>query len=82
MRIVIRRIGNSKGLIFPTSLLAQVGLKDEAEVSVEDGAIVVRVPAQPIRSGWAEASKSLAAGGDDDLVMPEFVNAEDEAITW
>ena len=80
--MVIRRIGNSKGLIFPTSLLAQVGLKDEAEVSVEDGAIVVRVPAQPIRNGWAEASKLLAAGGDDDLVMPEFVNAEDEAIKW
>lgn len=82
MRISIRRIGNSKGMIFPTSLLAQVGLHDEAEVSVEDGAIVVRAPAQPVRSGWAEASKALAAAEDDDLVMPEFANAEDEAITW
>lgn len=82
MRISIRRIGNSKGMIFPTSLLAQVGLHDEAEVSVEDGAIVVRAPAQPVRSGWAEASKALAAAEDDDLVMPEFANAEDEAVTW
>ena len=82
MRISIRRIGNSKGMIFPTSLLAQVGLHDEAEVSVEDGAIVVRAPAQPVRSGWAEASKALADAEDDDLVMPEFANAEDEAITW
>lgn len=82
MRISIRRIRNSRGMIFPTSLLAQVGLQDEAEVSVEDGAIVVRAPAQAVRAGWAEASKALAAAGDDDLVTPEFVNADDEMITW
>ena len=82
MRISIRRIGNSKGMIFPASLLAQVGLKDEAEVSVEHGAIVVRAPAQPVRGGWAEASKAIAAAGDDDLLMPQFTTAEDEAITW
>lgn len=82
MRIAIRRIGNSKGMIFPTSLLAQVGLQDEAEVTVEDDAIVVRAPALPVRSGWAEASKALAAAGDDDLAMPQFANAGDEAIKW
>ena len=82
MRIAIRRIGNSKGMILPAALLAQIGLQNEADVSVEDGAIVVRVPAQPVRSGWAEASKALAAAGDDALIMPQFGNAEDEAITW
>ncbi|HWW69004.1 MAG TPA: AbrB/MazE/SpoVT family DNA-binding domain-containing protein [Duganella sp.] len=82
MRISIRRIGNSKGMIFPTALLAQVGLQDEAEVSVENGAIVVRAPDQPVRGGWAEASKALAAAGDDGLVMPEFDNSGDEAATW
>lgn len=81
MRILIRRIGKSKWLIFPTSLLAQIGLQDEADVSVEDGAIVVRVPASPVRRGWAEASKALAAAGDDALVMPQFVN-QDEVNPW
>ena len=82
MRISIRRIGNSKGMIFQASLMAQIGLQDEAEVSIEDGAIVVRAPSQPVRSGWAEASKAIAAAGDDDLIMPEFANADDQAITW
>lgn len=82
MRIAIRRIGNSKGMIIPSALLAQIGLTDEADVSVEDGAIVVRPPAQPARSGWAEASKELAATGDDALILPEFANDEDEAIAW
>jgi len=60
MRIAIRRIGNSKGMIIPTPLLAQLGLDTEAEVSVENGALIVRAPAKPVRSGWAEASKELS----------------------
>jgi len=82
MRIAIRRIGNSKGMILPTPFLAKVGLEDEAEVSVEDGAIVIRAPVQPARSGWAVASKALAAAGDDGLIMPQFPNSDDEAIEW
>lgn len=81
MRIPVRRIGKSKGLIFPTSLLPAIGLQDEADVSIEDGVIVVRVPASPVRAGWAEASKALAAVGDDALVMPQFVN-QDEVNPW
>lgn len=82
MRIAIRRIGNSKGVILPATLLAQIGLQDEADVSVEDGAIVLRAPAPAVRSGWAEASKALAIAGDDRLMMPEFGNAEDEENRW
>ena len=47
MRITIRRIGNSKGMIIPTAMLQQVGLETEAEVNVEDGALVVGAPAKP-----------------------------------
>ncbi|WP_025917404.1 antitoxin [Herminiimonas sp. CN] len=82
MRIAIRRIGNSKGMIIPASLLAQIGLEDAAEVSMEDGALVVRAPARPVRSGWAEASKALAQSGDDALVLPEFANAGDAELAW
>lgn len=84
MRIAIRRIGNSKGMIIPTAMLQQVGLEAEAEadVSVEDGALVVRAPAKPVRSGWAEASKEIARHGDDALVMPEFGNGDDEELEW
>ena len=81
MRIPIRRIGKSNGLTFPTSLSAQIGLQDEAEVSVKDGVIVVHDLASPVRAGWAEASKALAAVGDDALVMPQFVN-QDEVNPW
>lgn len=82
MRITIRRIGNSKGMIIPTAMLQQVGLESEAEVNVVDGALVVRAPAKPVRSGWDQASKDLAKHGDDALLMPEFGNADDEELQW
>jgi len=82
MRIAIRRIGNSKGMIIPTALLAQLGLDTEAEVCVEGGALIVRAPAKPVRSGWAEASKELSRLDDDALLMPEFANAADAELAW
>lgn len=82
MLIAIRRIGNSKGIIIPTSILAQLGLETEADVSVVDGAMVLRLPAKPNRSGWADASKAIALAGDDALVMPEYANADDAVLSW
>lgn len=82
MKIAIRKMGNSQGVIIPKPLLAQVGLDDEAELLVEHGAIVLRRPRRGVREGWAEASKAIAAAGDDALVWPEFGNAEDPELAW
>lgn len=82
MKITIRRIGNSKGMIIPTAILNQIGLEHEADVSVKDGALVIRPPKKEIRAGWSEASKALSASGDDALVMSEFANASDAELRW
>lgn len=82
MKIAIRRIGNSRGMIIPTPVLAQLGLEDEAEVTIKDGAMIVRAAKSGPRAGWAAASKALAAEGDDGLVMPEFANADDAELAW
>ncbi len=82
MKIAIRRMGNSQGVIIPKPVLAQVGLDDEAEMSVERGAIILRKPRKGVREGWSDASKALAANGDDVLVWPEFSNAGDSELTW
>ena len=84
MDIAIRNIGNSKGVVLPKPLLAQAGLDDAtaAQVSVEDGAIVLRRPAVAPRQGGAEAARKLAAQGDDALLMGEFGNADDAELSW
>lgn len=82
MRTVIRRMGNSQGVLIPKPLLAQVGLEEEAEMSVEDGAIVIRKLAAIPRQGWNEAARILAARGEDALAWPEFGNVDDSELKW
>lgn len=75
-------MGNSQGVLIPKPVLAQLGLENEVEMEVENGAIVLRRPRQKAREGWAEASKALAESGDDALVMGEFGNADDSELAW
>jgi len=82
MKIAIRKMGNSQGVIIPKPVLTQLGLDIEAEMSVERDAIVLRKPRKSVREGWAAASKAIAAAGDDRLVWPEFGNAGDSELVW
>lgn len=84
MQITIRDIGNSKGVVLPKLLLAQAGLDDQAtaDMSIENGAIVLRKPAPNHRVDWAKAAQALAAKGGDELLMGEFGNADDAELTW
>lgn len=82
MKIAIRRIGNSRGVIIPAAILSEVGLDDEADIRIKDGALVISPPKKSVRAGWAEASKKLALVGDDSLVMPEFGNVSDADLKW
>ena len=84
IHITIRAVGNSKGVVLPKPVLAQAGLADAAsvEMTVENGAIILRRPATPARVGWAEAAERIAGHGDDALVMGEFGNEDDAGLSW
>ena len=84
IHVSVRRIGNSQGVVIPKPVLAQLGLDSKAvvEMTIEDGALVLRGPASPARTGWAEAAKRIAAAGEDELAMGEFGNAEDAELVW
>ncbi|WP_250452871.1 AbrB/MazE/SpoVT family DNA-binding domain-containing protein [Caballeronia sp. ATUFL_M2_KS44] len=82
MKTTIRKIGNSQGVLIPKPFLAQLGLENEIEMDVEGDAIVLRKPRKQVREGWAEASKAVAASGEDVLVLGEFGNADDGELEW
>jgi len=82
MITAIRRLGNSRGVIIPKPLLKEAGLEDQAEIALERGAIVLRKPKRNPRQGWAQASRRIAATGDDKLVWPEFANRDDGDLRW
>ena len=82
MRARIVKIGNSQGICIPKTLLAQTDLRDEVEITVRRGTLVVSAAA-PARSGWDDAFRQMAARGDDHLLDGDSVTAEAfEAEDW
>lgn len=83
MRTAIRKIGNSQGVLIPKPMLAETGLDTDVDISVENGAIILRpIRDHQPRAGWADAAREIAAQGDDVPVWPEFANAGDAELTW
>jgi antitoxin MazE len=84
MRLAVRKLGNSSGIIIPKSLLAEAGIVvgDVVEMTLEDGHIVLYPVEKRPRAGWAEASQGITGVKDDALVWPEFSNVDDETLVW
>ena len=83
MKTSIRKMGNSQGVLIPKPFLAQTGMDvGEVDIEIESDAIVIRKLKKKARQGWAEASKAIAAAGDDGLVWPELANEDDKELVW
>ncbi|MCO4862327.1 AbrB/MazE/SpoVT family DNA-binding domain-containing protein [Cupriavidus sp. WGlv3] len=82
MKATIRKMGNSQGVLIPKAILAQLGLENEVEMEIVNDTLVLCRPRQAPRQGWAEASRQIAAAGDDTLVLGELPNADDAELKW
>jgi len=65
MKVAIIPIGNSRGVRLPKAVLEQVGLGDEAELTVENDRIILTALGAP-RRGWAEAFAAAPAELDEE----------------
>jgi antitoxin MazE len=82
VRTRLVRIGNSRGVRLPKSLIAQVGLTDEIELHVRDGAIILE-RAISARSGWEEAAKEIRKRDKDRLLDPvSSTHFDEEEWEW
>ncbi len=78
----IVRIGNSRGIRVPKSLLDEAQLPEEVELHAEQGRLIVRAARGP-RSGWAEAAKAMRAEGTDSVLdAPTGTRFDDEDWEW
>ncbi|MEW6542258.1 MAG: AbrB/MazE/SpoVT family DNA-binding domain-containing protein [Nitrospirota bacterium] len=67
MKTKIVRIGNSRGIRIPKSLLHQCHLDGPVEVEVQGSQLVVRSASRP-RSGWDDAFRAMHQTGDDQFL--------------
>jgi len=82
LKITIRQIGNSKGVVIPKAILEQVGLNDAVEMSVEGERLVLSKPKNQVRINWADDAKSISKSGKDNLVLGDFANEDDGDWVW
>jgi len=82
MKLQIRRIGNSQGVILPQSVIVQSGLHGEIEVKVKDNTIVLSKSRRIPRKGWTEECREIAESGQDKSVWPEFPHEGDAEWVW
>ena len=54
MRTSLRKIGNSRGVIIPTALLATCDIQAEVEMRVENNRIIIEPVTPILRQGWFE----------------------------
>lgn len=62
---VIRKIGNSQGVILPKAALAALGVSEGGAVEFvhEPGKITIVPAKKTVREGWAEDARRVAAAG-------------------
>ena len=78
----IVRIGNSRGIRIPKTLLDQADLPEEVELHAEPGRLVVQAVRQA-RSVWAAAAKRMRTRGDDRLVdEPTSTKFDQQEWEW
>ncbi len=84
MHGVVRKMGNSSGIIIPKVMLAEIGMKpgDDVELGIEAGRLVIAAKKPHPRTGWADDARHIAERGDDRPLLDEFGNEDDAALTW
>jgi antitoxin MazE len=80
METTLRKIGNSRGVILPAVLLAQVGIEDQVDIQVEQGKLILMPAYKRPRVGWFDGYQ---AEQDDDAWQGYIATAEeDNEWTW
>ena len=80
IRSKVVKIGNSRGIRIPRTLLEQAGLTGDVEMMVDGDKLIIH-SARSIRMGWDAQFAAMAEQGDDHL-MDESISPEWDEQEW
>ena len=75
MRAQLVKIGNSRGVRLPKTIIQEAGLGRDLDITIEGGAVVIRSAGHP-RRGWAEDAQKCRAADDDSFEDWDVVTAD------
>ena len=75
MKADIIKIGNSKGIRIPASILKQCGIETKVEIEVQYNKIILK-PIKTPREGWAASFHTMASQNDDQILILDELDTE------
>jgi len=81
MKVNLIRIGNSKGVRLPRSIIKECGFGDQIEMRVEQG-VVLLAQAHGTREGWDDAFARMATERDDTLIIADTIEHGWDEQEW
>ena len=78
MNTKVIKIGNSRGIRIPKSVIKDSGLTDDVELEIGDGQIIIK-SLSVNRANWDSAFKKMAKNKDDVLMEPQSLY---KATSW
>ena len=81
MRVQVVRIGNSRGIRIPKSVLQECEIIDAVDLSTKGGRVILSPVRSVARESWEAAAVAMAAAGDDAPLLPDVLS-DDEALPW
>jgi len=81
MKANVVRIGNSRGIRIPKTLLEHCHLTDAVELEVQDDHLVIRRSSKP-RQGWEDAFRRMHQHGDDRLLDQKSPATKWDRTEW
>jgi antitoxin MazE len=80
MRTVLRKVGNSRGVLIPAAFLAEYGVGAEIEMR-QDGRSIIIEPVQSLRRGWFDNYHAENEADDHEEKMV-LTAVEEEDWQW
>ena len=82
VRSKVVKIGNSRGIRIPRTMLEQAGLTDDVEMMVEGDQLIIHSVHSP-RQGWTAQFTTMAEHEDDQLLdQAPLTRWEEGEWTW
>lgn len=76
MNINIIKVGNSKGLRIPKTLIDEYNIEETVELTLKHDCIEIRPKRKP-RENWKSQFQKMANNNDDELLIPDVFADED-----
>jgi len=76
MEAKVIKVGNSKGIRIPKTILEEYEIEDSVELELKENYIILRPHPAP-RKGWALKLQKMVDNEDDELLIPDVFLDED-----